>query len=116
MAIFEGNSSIETTICILDTKWKLIDQNAKYDNGNVDNKAGISQGDMYQMFAYGHKYLKEGKGKLVLIYPKWINFVKEECFVLDDDLNLEVFPFNLDNADNSANALLKKLEQKNNDL
>ncbi len=116
LAIFEGNSSIETTICILDTKWKLIDQNAKYDNGNVDNKAGISQGDMYQMFAYGHKYLKEGKGKLVLIYPKWINFVKEECFVLDDDLNLEVFPFNLDNADNSANALLKKLEQKNNDL
>ena len=116
LAIFERNSSIETPICILDTKWKLIDQNAKYDNGNEDNKVGISQSDMYQMFAYGHKYLKEGKGKMVLIYPEWDKFKTDKRFDLGNDLELDVFPFNLDNADNSANALLKKLEQKNNDL
>ena len=116
LAIFERNSSIETPICILDTKWKLIDQNAKYDNGNEDNKVGISQSDMYQMFAYGHKYLKEGNGKMVLIYPEWDKFKTDKRFDLGNDLELDVFPFNLDNADNSANALLKKLEQKNNDL
>ena len=109
LAIFERNSSIETPICILDTKWKLIDQDAKYDNGNEDNKVGISQSDMYQMFAYGHKYLN-GQGKLLLIYPKWTNFTNEKNFVLNDGLALNVFPFDLNNADNSANDLLEKLK------
>jgi 5-methylcytosine-specific restriction enzyme subunit McrC len=42
-------------ISILDTKWKLIDENQKYDNGNFDNKKGIIQSDIYQLFAYGKK-------------------------------------------------------------
>jgi len=106
LAIYKRNSSLEIPICILDTKWKLIDQNAKYDNGNEDKKSNISQSDMYQMFAYGHKYLKEGKGKLVLIYPKWCKFDTEKQFDLGSDLILDVFPFDLDDADASAKILL----------
>ncbi|MCG9578491.1 McrC family protein [Vibrio tubiashii] len=49
----------DTTV-VLDTKWKLIDLTA--------SNYGISQSDMYQMFAYGHKYLG-GEGDLFLIYP-----------------------------------------------
>lgn len=50
---------------VLDTKWKLInEQNSK----RID-KFGLSQADFYQMLGYGHTYLN-GKGNLVLIYPK----------------------------------------------
>ena len=77
-----------------------------YDNGNEDKKANISQADMYQMFAYGHKYLAGSKGKLVLIYPKWNNFDKEKQFDLGNGLELYAFPFDLDEADNSAVNIL----------
>jgi len=96
---------------ILDTKWKLIDQNAQYENGNVDIKAGISQGDMYQMFAYGHKYLA-GQGKLVLIYPQWDKFKTEKQFVLSNDLYLDVVPFDLNNPTVSANNILERFKDK----
>ena len=43
---------------VMDTKWKLL---------NVySNNYGISQSDMYQMYAYGKKYKTE---KVVLLYP-----------------------------------------------
>ena len=96
---------------ILDTKWKLIDQNAQYENGNVDTKAGISQGDMYQMFAYGHKYLA-GQGKLVLIYPQWDKFKTDKQFLLSNDLYLDVVPFDLNNPTVSANNILERFKDK----
>ncbi len=49
---------------VMDTKWKRIDASAGAD------KYGLSQADFYQMFAYGHTYLK-GAGELALIYPHW---------------------------------------------
>nr|WP_241878043.1 McrC family protein [Psychrobacter sp. PraFG1]UNK04456.1 McrC family protein [Psychrobacter sp. PraFG1] len=45
---------------VMDTKWKIIN------SSNSQNNFDISQSDIYQMFAYGHKYLA-GKGDLVLI-------------------------------------------------
>lgn len=96
---------------ILDTKWKLIDQNAQYENGNEDIKAGISQGDMYQMFAYGHKYLA-GQGKLVLIYPQCDKFKTEKQFVLAKDLYLDVVPFDLNNPADSAKIILERFKDK----
>lgn len=50
---------------VLDTKWKLID-GAK---ANGTDKYGLSQGDFYQLYAYGQAYL-EGRGDVVLIYPR----------------------------------------------
>ncbi|RIZ64932.1 MAG: hypothetical protein D0531_12135 [Methylococcales bacterium] len=98
-------------VSILDTKWKLIDQNALYDNGNEDKKANISQADMYQMFAYGHKYLKGGKGKLVLIYPQWSNFNEMKQFDLGNGLVLYAFPFVLNEADKSALNIFELIQR-----
>jgi 5-methylcytosine-specific restriction enzyme subunit McrC len=45
---------------IIDTKWKRL-------NGRIDDpKQGISQGDVYQMMAYGRLY---GCAELMLLYP-----------------------------------------------
>lgn len=84
-------------LMILDTKWKLIDQNTKYENGNEDPKSGISQADMYQMFAYGKKYFKSHQNaKLVLIYPHWGRFNQPlRSFKFDDKLTLDIVPFDL---------------------
>lgn len=49
---------------VMDTKWKKISSDAS-------NKYGISQTDLYQMYAYSKKYAHEQKGAPVwLIYPK----------------------------------------------
>ncbi|MEZ8509898.1 McrC family protein [Vibrio splendidus] len=74
---------------ILDTKWKLLDLD--------EHNYGLSQSDLYQMFAYGHKYLG-GKGDLFLIYPAHHSFNKpiEYSFDLSDTLRLWVVPFESD--------------------
>lgn len=73
--------------CVLDTKWKIVD------SSNVDNKYGISQADMYQLFAYGQKCL-DGRGALVLIYPKSRAFEYPlKPFKLAENLTLWVIPF-----------------------
>lgn len=46
-------------LAVLDTKWKVLDSGA--------DKYGISQGDLYQMVAYGMRYRCPN---LTLIYPK----------------------------------------------
>ena len=51
------NKESETCI-VMDTKWKLLNL--------YSNNYGISQSDMYQMYAYGKKYKTE---KVVLLYP-----------------------------------------------
>ncbi|CAI2514774.1 5-methylcytosine-specific restriction enzyme subunit McrC [Serratia proteamaculans] len=53
----------------LDTKWKLVDQSAY----QSDEKYNIAQSDLYQMFAYGHKY-QDGQGDMMLIYPRHMAF------------------------------------------
>ena len=56
---------------VLDTKWKLIDGK----QGTGSQKYGLSQADIYQLYAYGQSYLS-GKGGLVLIYPSTADFHK----------------------------------------
>lgn len=75
---------------ILDTKWKLIDSTK--DNGT--DKFGLSQSDLYQMFAYGHKYLN-GNGELFLIYPSHDDFIYpiQFSFEYSGRLKLWVIPF-----------------------
>lgn len=50
---------------VLDTKWKLLDGL----KANGTDKYGLSQGDFYQLQAYGQSYL-DGQGDVVLIYPR----------------------------------------------
>ncbi|MDH1896533.1 McrC family protein [Aeromonas caviae] len=76
---------------VLDAKWKQLDGSDK------QNKFGISQADLYQLFAYGHKYLG-GQGDLVLIYPSWQRFKAPLApfhFDHDGKLRLWVLPFEL---------------------
>lgn len=81
----------EKTILILDTKWKRINE------ADIANKYGLNQSDLYQMFAYGHKYLKED-GDLVLIYPLTESFSGVLLpFNFSEKLRLWVAPFNLEN-------------------
>jgi 5-methylcytosine-specific restriction enzyme subunit McrC len=77
---------------VLDAKWKRLDA------GDRENKYGLSQTDFYQLYAYGQKYLN-GRGELVLIYPKWARFrTALPVFEFSKGLTLRCLPFDLDNA------------------
>lgn len=80
-----------TNRLVLDTKWKLID-GAK---ANGSDKYGLSQGDFYQLHAYGQNYL-DGQGDVALIYPKTDSFDKALPvfeFPKSSGLRLWVLPF-----------------------
>lgn len=90
-------------IVVLDTKWKLID--SRKDNGT--DKFGLSQSDLYQMFAYGHKYLY-GHGELFLIYPSHDDFIEpiEMPFEYSNELKLWIIPFDVsDNVDDNKRLI-----------
>lgn len=76
---------------VLDTKWKKLDAS---DRGN---KYGLSQGDFYQLYAYGKKYLAgQASSELVLIYPATESFLKSlTVFDYGDGMKLWVLPFDL---------------------
>lgn len=78
---------------VLDAKWKRLD------GADRQGKYGLSQADLYQLFAYGHKYLdgQRDQRDLVLIYPAWERFKAPlEPFRFDERLTLWVLPFELD--------------------
>jgi 5-methylcytosine-specific restriction enzyme subunit McrC len=77
---------------ILDTKWKRLDQRLN----TTKDKYRISQDDMYQMFAYGHRYLN-GKGQMLLIYPKTKDFSRAlPPFEFSEGLKLWAVAFDLE--------------------
>jgi 5-methylcytosine-specific restriction enzyme subunit McrC len=78
-------------VLVLDTKWKLLDGL----KANGTDKYGLSQGDFYQLQAYGQSYL-DGHGDVVLVYPKTASFARPLPvfqFLTVDDLRLWVLPF-----------------------
>ena len=77
---------------VLDAKWKLLDSRAD----DSQRKYEISQPDLYQMFAYGQKYLR-GKGNMMLIYPRHQYFATSlPVFRFDENLSLWCVPFDLE--------------------
>lgn len=96
----------EITI-VLDTKWKKL-----YNDSN--NNYGISQLDMYQMYAYAKKY---NANKVILIYPyneetkliaKNHNY-NELIYESDDDVYIQLFFFDLEHTNESLYELKKLL-------
>ena len=71
---------------ILDAKWKGVDA---YDD---DDKHGIVQDDMYQLYAYGKRYGCEG---VALIYPRTGRFATELNYRFFDGLSLTCLPFDV---------------------
>lgn len=90
---FSGNT------VVLDTKWKLLSDNAR--------NCGISQSDMYQMYAYSKKY--DAK-EIVLLYPHSDAVSKTEImYVSDDNVNVRVSFVDLRNVDDNISKLLLEI-------
>lgn len=85
---------------VVDAKWKLLDE------ADAANSYGLSQGDFYQLFAYGKRYLA-GSGQLVLVYPKCETFTQPlEKFNLEDGLWLDALPLDLRDGSLANGTLL----------
>ena len=89
LALRRGNE-----VVIADTKWKLLD------SADRANKYGISQADIYQLFAYSKKYLRDqDRREVYLIYPMTDSFrvpLKPFWYSRDREA-LWVLPFDLEN-------------------
>ena len=84
---------------VLDTKWKLLSDNSR--------THGISQSDMYQMYAYSKKYEADS---IVLLYPYTDAVGKTKIsYASDDNVNVDVSFVDLRNADDSISELLSKM-------
>jgi 5-methylcytosine-specific restriction enzyme subunit McrC len=81
---------------IADTKWKLLDQTDR------SGKYNITQGDIYQLFAYAKKYLADQSVKEVyLIYPASDTFTKPlRAFWFQEGKEvLHVVPYDLESEE-----------------
>ena len=82
---------------IVDTKWKLLSEDKTHQ--------GISQADMYQLYAYGTKY--KDCEYIYLIYPydgqdivnSYTYFQENEQFANKEKLYLNVLLFDISNED-----------------
>ncbi|WP_434050575.1 McrC family protein [Marinobacter salarius] len=76
---------------VMDAKWKLLDST----QNTSAEKYGIKQADLYQLFAYGHKY-QNGYGHMLLIYPKHAAFQEPlPTLSFSEDLHLWCVPFDM---------------------
>ena len=92
----------EGTAYILDTKWKLMSDNS-------NNKFGIRQGDMYQLFSYGKIYNCK---RVALIYPQNSEqFTQPLRFQFNDNSGLQLlcFPFDIENPQKSVKNIYEEL-------
>lgn len=88
--LIQSHQPLQTKM-VMDTKWKLV-------NSSQQKKSlyGLAQADLYQMFAYGHKYLN-GTGEMYLIYPAHDDFDQpiQQHFAFSDTLKLWVVPYQI---------------------
>lgn len=95
----------KTIVSVMDTKWKVLNQNL---NTGKD-KYNLAQSDMYQLFAYGEKYMN-GEGELYLIYPKHEKFEAPlEHFSFKPGLQLNVVPYDLVNDECDIQLVIDKV-------
>ncbi|WP_162805834.1 McrC family protein [Sporosarcina sp. PTS2304] len=90
---------------VLDTKWKIL-------KNDLRSNYGISQADMYQMFAYHHKYDAEC---VILVYP-WNNGFPVQSepiqFSSHDSVIMYIFFINLYEIEKSMNHLAELVSKK----
>ncbi len=89
----------DKTVFILDAKWKVLaDTKANY---------GISQADMYQMYAYQKKYAAES---VTLLYPKTETISRENAieFTSNDGVTVKVQFVDLFDAKNDIRHIASK--------
>lgn len=84
----------------MDTKWKVLsDAKANY---------GISQADMYQMYAYQKKYTSEN---VTLLYPltKKVEQDEDIRFISKDGTEIKIRFIDLFNVETSLQRLLQEM-------
>lgn len=90
-------------VFIMDTKWKRL-------NNNPSANYGISQSDMYQMYAYQKKYGENAKN-VTLLYPLIENAPKGKIkFVSEDGVIVHIFHVDLKNIETLSENLKEILE------
>lgn len=91
------------SVVILDTKWKSLidDKRANY---------GISQADMYQMYAYSKKY---GTPEIWLLYPVNQAMRNQEQIIFDsgDGVTVSLFFVDVPHIEESLSILLERLKK-----
>ena len=99
----------ENSVFILDTKWKIL-------NNDPSKNYGISQSDMYQMYAYHKKYEKstetDNVRHCILLYP----FTGEETgktisFTAYDGVKVSAFFIDLMHVQNSLKNLRPLIDE-----
>ena len=84
---------------ILDAKWKRLKPG--------ETNHGISQADVYQLFAYGKRY---GCRRVALLYPKTAAFRETLRFrFVEDDLALDCFPFEVADPEGAVSMMMQEL-------
>ena len=90
--VLESRSDENKKVIIADTKWKILDDSK--------TNSGVSQGDMYQLYAYGTKY--KNIENMYLIYPKRNKLEEKEYHYFqneDRELMLKILFFDLENSE-----------------
>ena len=87
---------------ILDAKWKRLTSAS-----DEPRKRGISQADMYQLYAYGKRY---GCGTVALVYPRTDDFEEPLRFVFHDGLTLICLPFDVSQPEGSVSRCVRALQ------
>ena len=99
---------VKQKIFIMDTKWKRL-------NEDPNDKYGISENDMYQMYAYYQKYNGENKvHSVTLLYPKAKEFSEKLDFLkfADNTTSAKIFVHSIDllKAEEDLDKLLDREE------
>lgn len=92
----------DTRTIVLDTKWKILDNTPKYNYG-------ISQADMYQMYAYAKKY---NTNEVWLLYPKsqlMDEINTEIAYESNDGVKVRLWFVDLNNIENNMDRLEDEL-------
>lgn len=84
---------------VMDTKWKLLSEKSE--------NYGISQSDMYQMYAYSKKYAAPS---VTVVYPRTESDLEELEFYSDDGVVVKIKFIDLYNAKNSIKEILSSIE------
>ena len=86
---------------VMDTKWKLL--------SDTERNGGISQSDMYQMYAYGKKYEAD---RIVLVYPYSDRISMTDIeYSSRDKVRVDVRFVDLRTPDNSISDLLSEVTE-----
>lgn len=92
----------DNSVVILDTKWKKLinDQCKNY---------GISQVDMYQMYAYAKKY---STSEVWLLYPVNTDMINQDTIIFDsgDEVTISLYFVDVAHIEESMENLYKKLQ------